>query len=489
MLFPTLDFAVFFLVVFALAWALRRMASARKTLLLVASYFFYGYWDWRFCFLLLGASLIAWVAGIAISGATGERARRGIVAVSVGVLLLILGFFKYYGFFLESLGDLLRGAGIERDLPLMAVILPVGISFFTFQAISYVVDVYRREIPAARSPLDLLLYVSFFPQLVAGPIVRAADFMPQLAERPRLTRFMLSYGLVLVLVGLLKKMVVANWLATHLVDDVFLVPESHDMPTLLLAAYGYAVQIYCDFSGYSDIAIGTAALLGYHFRENFRQPYRAASLQEFWRRWHISLSQWLRDCLYKPLGGSKSGRIATYRNLFLTMFLGGLWHGAAYNFVIWGAMHGAALGLERAARERFSPRPGGPRDAAFKRIAWAPRPWHGHGLVRFLAILATFHFVTLAWIFFRAENFTTATAYLSGLASLSGSFEAWTPFHLLLVFVPLAFHFTPHDLDMRCGRALRRWPALALAFGFAACLVLIQLISPPGTAPFIYFQF
>ncbi|MBO0902428.1 MBOAT family O-acyltransferase [Jiella sonneratiae] len=489
MLFPTLDFAVFFLVVFALAWAMRGTATPRKLFLLVASYFFYGYWDWRFCFLLFGASLIAYVAGLAIAACEAERGRRALVAAAVGLLLVVLGFFKYYDFFLQSLGDLLRQAGIERDLPLMVVILPVGISFFTFQAISYVVDVYRREIAPQRSPLDLLLYVSFFPQLVAGPIVRAADFMPQLAERPRLTRFMLSYGLVLVIVGLLKKMVIANWLATHLVDEVFLVPENYDAPTLLLAAYGYAVQIYCDFSGYSDIAIGTAALLGYHFRENFRQPYRAASLQEFWRRWHISLSQWLRDYLYKPLGGSRGGRFATYRNLFLTMFLGGLWHGAAYTFVIWGTMHGAMLGIERAVRERFSTRPDGPRDAAFKRIAWAPRPWHGHGLVRLAAILATFHFVTLAWIFFRSENLQTALAYLTGLASFAGTFEAWTPFHVVLVFLPLAFHFTPYDLDLRIGRALRRWPTLALALAFAAALVAIQLIAPPGTAPFIYFQF
>ncbi|ORE98976.1 MBOAT family protein [Aurantimonas sp. 22II-16-19i] len=489
MLFPTLDFAVFFLVVFALAWAMRTMASARKSLLLAASYVFYGYWDWRFCFLLLAASLIAWVAGLAIDRTDGERQRRAVVGASVGLLLVILGFFKYYGFFLESLGDVLRQLGVARDLPLMAVILPVGISFFTFQAISYIVDVYRREIPAQRSPLDLLLYVSFFPQLVAGPIVRARDFLPQLDERPRLTRFMLSYGLVLIVVGLLKKMVVANWLATHLVDDVFLVPDAHDTPTLLLAAYGYAVQIYCDFSGYSDMAIGTAALLGYHFRENFRQPYRAASLQEFWRRWHISLSEWLRDYLYKPLGGSRNGKLATYRNLFLTMFLGGLWHGAAYNFAIWGAMHGAALGLERAVRERLSPRHGSSPDAAFRRIARSPRPWHGHGIVRVLAVLATFHFVTLAWIFFRSADLQTALAYLSGLMAASGGFAAWTPFHLLLVFLPLAFHFTPHDLDLRCGRAIRRWPTALTALAFAFALVVIQWISPAGTAPFIYFQF
>lgn len=489
MLFPTLDFAVFFLAVFTLAWALRSKPVARKALLLFASYFFYGYWDWRFCFLLLGASLIAWLAGLALARTSSDTPRRWIVGIAVGLLLVILGFFKYFGFFLDSLGDMFRQFGIERDLPLMVVILPVGISFFTFQAISYVVDVYRDEIEAQRSPLDLLLYVSFFPQLVAGPIVRANDFLPQLRVRPRLTRFMLSYGLVLVVVGLVKKMVVANWLATHLVDDVFLVPDTYDTPTLILAAYGYAVQIYCDFSGYSDIAIGTAALLGYHFRENFRQPYRAASLQEFWRRWHISLSQWLRDYLYKPLGGSRGSHLATYRNLFLTMFLGGLWHGAAYNFVIWGAMHGAALGLERAVRERLTRRPGGPPDAAFKRIAWGPRPWHGRGLVSVIAVLATFHFVTLAWIFFRSESFETALAFLSGLAAMGGSFEAWTPFHLVLVFLPLAFHFTPHDLDLRLGRAIRRWPTAAIALAFAAGLVIIQLIAPPGTAPFIYFQF
>lgn len=487
MLFPTLDFAVFFVVVFAVAWAVRWRAVPRKAWLLVASYFFYGYWDWRFCFLLLSASLIAWGAGLAIDRTPDEGGRRRIVGGSVAVLLAILGVFKYYEFFITSLGDVLAGIGLERDLPLLAIVLPVGISFFTFQAISYVVDVYRGQIVSKRSPLDLLLYVSFFPQLVAGPIVRAADFLPQLERTPRLTRMMLASGLVLIAVGLLKKMVVANWLATHFVDDVFLQPAAYDTAMLLTAAYGYAVQIYCDFSGYSDIAIGTAMLLGYRFRENFRQPYRASTLQEFWRRWHISLSQWLRDYLYVPLGGNRLGPVKTYRNLFLTMFLGGLWHGAAWNFVIWGTLHGAVLGIERYGRRAL----GVERhpDAAFQRIAWLPRPVQAPGPWRVVGVVVTFHFVVLCWIFFRAQDFDTASRYIAGIAAMEGDFGAITAFQALLVAVPLLFHFTPADLDTRIARTLRRWPAWALALLFAAALLVIEWVAPPGTAPFIYFQF
>ena len=487
MLFPTLDFAIFFVVVFAAAWALRWRAVPRKAWLLAASYFFYGYWDWRFCFLLLTASLIAWGAGLAIARSPDLGRQKTIVGVSVAVLLAILGVFKYYEFFVTSLGDLLSGVGLERDLPLLAIVLPVGISFFTFQAISYVVDVFRGAVRAKRSPLDLLLYVSFFPQLVAGPIVRAADFLPQLEGTPRLTRYMLASGLTLIAVGLLKKMVVANWLATHFVDDVFLQPGAYDTAMLLTAVYGYAVQIYCDFSGYSDIAIGTALLLGYRFRENFHQPYRAATLQEFWRRWHISLSQWLRDYLYVPLGGNRRGPVMTYRNLFLTMFLGGLWHGAAWNFVIWGALHGAVLGIERFWRRRL----GVERhpDAAFKRIAWLPAPIAMPFVWKVVGVLVTFHFVCLCWIFFRAQDFQTASTLIAGIAAMEGDFSALTWFQILLVAVPLVFHFTPADLDTRIARGIRRWPAWALALLFAAALLVIEWIAPPGTAPFIYFQF
>src|SRR6478735_3971803 len=272
-------------------------------------------------------------------------------------------------------------AGYRQDPALMQVILPVGVSFFTFQGISYLVDVAKRRVPPA-SMLDILLLMSFFPHLVAGPIVRAADLVPQLQETPKLNRGMVSMGLLLIVWGLFKKAVIASELATRFVDPVFANPADHSALDLVLAAYGYAVQIYCDFSAYSDMAIGIAALLGYRFPRNFDQPYRAASLQEFWRRWHISLSAWLRDYLYIDALG---GKTRVYRNLILTMLLGGLWHGAAWTFVIWGALHGTALAAERA---------------------WSHSRWSGLvAIPRWGAIVLTFHVVTLGWIFFRAASF------------------------------------------------------------------------------------
>ena len=479
MLFPTLDFALFFFVVFGLAWALLDRAAPRKAMLLAASYFFYGYWDWRFCFLLATASVTAYLAGLFIASARSDLQRRWIIAGALTILLGILGFFKYYNFFLDSLGQLLAALGIERDLPLMVVVLPVGISFFTFQAISYILDVYRGDVAVRRSLVDLLLYISFFPQLVAGPIVRAADFLPQLDIRPVLTRAAVTFGLAMILVGLVKKMIIANWLATNFVDDVFLTPDIYDSAALLLAAYGYAIQIYCDFSGYSDIAIGTAALLGFHFHVNFRQPYRAASLQDFWRRWHISLSQWLRDYLYKPLGGSRHGRLNTYRNLLITMFLGGLWHGAAFTFVIWGMLHGVGLALERMVRGVWTRG----RSGTTAVVAG------GTGIWRVLAVIATFHFVTVGWIFFRSQDLDTALVYFSGLAAFTGSLAEITPFRLALVLIPFAFHFTPEDLTQRISRRLERVPAFVLAVLFALGLLIIEWTAVPGTAPFIYFQF
>jgi len=471
LLFPTLDFAIFFIAVFAVAWALRRHDGARRLWLLAVSYFFYGYWDWRFCFLLFFASFVAYAAGLALAGNADPRARNWIVGISVALLLVILGFFKYYGFFLSSLAPLLERFGLERDMLFLEIVLPVGISFFTFHAISYIVDVYRGDARARTSLTDILLYMSFFPPLVAGPIVRAAQFLPQLETRRRLTRRALAIGLVLCVVGLFKKMVVANYLAADLVDPVFFDPSAYPAPVLLFAAYGYAIQIYCDFSGYSDLAIGTAALLGYHLRPNFRQPYRSASLQEFWRRWHISLSSWLRDYLYKPLGGSRHGDAATYRNLLLTMLLGGLWHGASWTFVIWGAIHGVGLSLERWLRERF-----------------------GFGLSGsivgdVLAIVLTFHVVTAAWIFFRAESFDLAWSYFAGLGVFDGDTSMITPFLLALILIPLIFQFTPENLAERIARRIKAWPALALGIATGAAIVLVELIAPEGTAPFIYFQF
>jgi len=473
MLFPTIDFAVFFLAVFAGAWALHRRPVGRKLMLVAASYVFYGYWDWRFCLLLAGSSTVNWAAGRALGATDDPRRRKALVIAAVGANLAVLGLFKYYGFFIRSLNDLFYSLGLERELPFLEVILPVGISFFTFQGISYVVDVHRGAVRARRSLLDVLLYISFFPQLVAGPIVRAATFMPQIERPPDRDRVLATLGIVLILGGLFKKMVVANYLATEMVDLVFLDPFFYGPVDLLLAVYGYAVQIYCDFSAYSDIAIGTAALLGYRFPKNFDQPYRAQSLREFWRRWHISLSSFLRDYLFIPLGGSRPdarGRTRTARNLMITMLLGGVWHGAAWTFVFWGFLHGVGLVVERAL--------------GLGRIGGGRPVWR-----RLLAGVVVFHFVCLAWIFFRAETFGIALDYLAGFARLDAPVQFATPFVAVLLAVGMAGQFLPPDLPARTAARLHPLPPVAVGALAGLALAIIDALSPAGVAPFIYFQF
>lgn len=491
MLFPTLEFAIFFIIVFAVSWEIRDRYEARKLFLLGASYFFYGFWDWRFLGLLALSSGMNYAAGLLLSRTEDAQNRRLIVGVAVALNLSILGFFKYYGFFLEELGSILINLGIERDLPLMEIILPVGISFFTFQGISYVVDVYRREVAAVRSPIDLFLYISFFPQLVAGPIVRARDFLPQLEARPRLTQSMMAMGLVLIIVGLFKKMVIANYLATELADHVFFDPSAYGTIDLTIGLYAYAVQIYCDFSGYSDIAIGVAALLGYRFQRNFNQPYRAASLQEFWRRWHISLSQWLRDYLYKPLGGSRGGALMTARNLFLTMVLGGIWHGAAWTFIIWGVIHGTVLVVERWVRS-FQPISASYAVAegasgALPRLVFGARL--GGPLGRIVGVFVTFHVVCLAWIFFRSQSLEYAVMFLDGLSNWGEPVQLITPFLLVLVLASLVAHFLPDNFIDRVAARFEGLGALGMGVVFGTSLLFIEAMSPEGVAPFIYFQF
>ncbi len=485
MLFPTLSFGLFFIVVFALSWSLRNTDGLRKFALLAASYFFYGCWDWRFTALLAGSSSLNYIAGLALARAPSERARSIIAGVAVALNLLVLGAFKYYGFFIESLASLLDHVGLARDLPFLEVILPVGISFFTFHGISYVVDVRRREVEPVSSPLDLFLYISFFPQLVAGPIVRAAYFLPQLRQKPQLDAASLAYSVVLILLGLFKKTVVAGYLASDIVDQAFQDPSAYSAIDLVLACYAYAMQIYCDFSGYTDIAIGLAALLGYRFKANFNQPYRAASLREFWRRWHISLSEWLRDYLYKPLGGSKHGELATYRNLLLTMLLGGIWHGAAWNFVVWGGIHGTALAAERYFRSRWMP------DALARapgRVAQLLRSILG-GIGHICGIVLTFNIVCLAWIFFRSPDVGAAVGYLTRIAKGGTGLQLTTPFVLGLTGLTLAAQFLPTDSARPIARqieGLRGWHyGVLLGLGLA----VMRAIGPEGIAPFIYFQF
>ena len=466
MLFPTFDFLLFFIATVVVIAPFERLHRVRKLLLLVASYVFYAQWNWRFCFLLAGSSLVTYVAGLGIH--YDRRRARPYLALAVGLHLFVLAAFKYADLLVGAANTTLHEAGFAREMPFLGLILPVGISFFTFHGISYVMDVYRGDVAVCRRLEDMLLYLSFFPQLVAGPIVRASFFLPQLYA-PRPQRLPIGPPLMLILSGLVKKVVIANYVATGLVDPVFFDPTRFSSLELLLAAYGYAVQIYCDFSGYSDIAIGLAGLLGYRFPPNFNQPYRSTSFQEFWRRWHISLSSWLRDYLYKPLGGSRRGPVRTGINLAITMLLGGLWHGAAWKFVAWGGLHGAALGIERMLRPRN------------------PRPL---GLVgRVLATLLVFHAVCLAWIFFRADSWDTVSLYLGSLVALQGGAVQARLFPLALVALGLLIQFTPADWPIRVAARLVLVPDWALAAGAGVLVVMIDAMGPDGVAPFIYFQF
>jgi D-alanyl-lipoteichoic acid acyltransferase DltB (MBOAT superfamily) len=470
MLFPTLGFLLFFLVVAAAMAVLDTRFAAKKAVLVVASYYFYAQWDWRFCFLLAGSSALSYVAGLLIDGSPSRDRRRAVLAIAAALHLGLLGIFKYFDFFVSSANQLARLLGLEHELPFVEILLPVGISFFTFHGISYITDVYRGDVQVCRNPLDMLLYMSFFPQLVAGPIVRAAYFLPQLA-RPSAEPIPIGPALLLILSGLFKKVVIANYLATGLVDPVFSAPTSYGGPDLLLATYGYAVQIFCDFSAYSDMAIALAALLGFRFPANFNQPYRAQRLREFWQRWHISLSTWLRDYLYKPLGGNRYGRLKTYRNLLLTMLLGGLWHGAAWKFIAWGALHGGGLAVERMLE-----------------------PWIGRRSLspaaKIIATLVIFHFVCLGWIFFRAEDFAVASLYIGGFANGWGDgVQQAGPFVVALIALGLAGQFTPDALFDRAALAFARVPNWGLGAMAGIVVALTNALGPEGVAPFIYFRF
>jgi D-alanyl-lipoteichoic acid acyltransferase DltB (MBOAT superfamily) len=466
-LFPTLAFGVFFLFVYFTAWSLDRENGRRKLFLLLASWFFYAQWDWRFVALLIASAALNWGVAALIARSDEAGRRKLLVGLGVAANLLILGFFKYYGFFVEQAGELLARFGWERDLPLLEIVLPVGISFFTFQGISYVVDVHRGKTPPAKSLLDVMLLMSFFPHLVAGPIVRASDLLPQFDRVPRLTREMAAHGFLLIGWGLFKKTVIASELATRLVDPVFFDPSAYGALDLAAAVYAYAVQIYCDFSAYSDMAIGIAALLGYSFPRNFDQPYRARSMQDFWRRWHISLSSWLRDYLYVPLGGGRKGLVRSCLNVFITMLLGGLWHGAAWTFVAWGALHGGVQVIERLGRAAFGER----------RV-----------IPTWIGVIVTFHIVCLGWILFRSETFPMAMQVLAGL----GRFEAATlvtPFLLTLIVGGLAMHWLPPRAVEGFATWLKPAPSLTMGVLVGAAILLVEAVRPDGVAPFIYFQF
>jgi len=464
--FPTIEFAAFFLVVFVLSWLLMPHPRAWRPFILVASYVFYGWVDPRWVLLLVASSVINTFAAQVIarspSAVTRKRALTGAIVFDLGLLCV----FKYFGFFVSSMDDALDGIGLGSPLPLVQIVLPIGISFFTFQAISYVVDVYREDTRAA-SLGDVAILQAFFPHLVAGPIVRAEELLPQL-RTPRDPRDVLAGpGLLLIAGGLVKKTVVADELARRIVDPVFTDPSAHSGAEVLLAVYGFAAQIYCDFSGYTDMAIGLALLLGFVLPQNFDRPYMATSLRQFWHRWHMTLSRWLRDYLYVPLGGNRDGPRRTYRNLMLTMLLGGLWHGAAWTFVIWGGIHGTALAAERQLRERLG----------------APR------LPGWLAWLVTFHVVCLAWVFFRSPDLGIAFEVLGGVFS-SGPSPLVTLPVLFLTVVAIAVQAIPPGWWRQAESWLVARPAMGQGVALGLLVVAADAaVGEQGVAPFIYYQF
>jgi alginate O-acetyltransferase complex protein AlgI len=463
MLFPTVQFAIFFPIVLAISWALMSRPSLWKPFIIVASYIFYASASWRFCFLLAGVTAGNQLAAVLLHRTDDERRRRLIVGVAVALDLGVLGVFKYYSFFIQQFADVLGHVGLSPPLPLITIALPVGISFFTFQAISYVVDVKRRLVEPA-SWIDCTVYLSFFPHLVAGPIVRAREFLPQLASPRDPNRVAVGSGLALIALGVIEKVVIADYLARAVVDPVFAVPQAYTGPNLLIAAYAYTAQIYCDFSGYTNIAIGLALLMGYVFPQNFRSPYRATGFRDFWRRWHMTLSRFLRDFLYIPLGGNRGGRLATYRNLMITMILGGLWHGAAWTFVLWGAFQGAGLVTEHALGGRI------------RAPAWVK--W-----------FVTFHLIVFGWILFRSETIHLAGVFLSRLATV-GAPTLWTAPVVGAILVVIGLQLLPErPLERFQVRVERMRPAL-LGVGLAIVIVFASATVPTqGVPPFIYFRF
>jgi len=468
MLFIEFRFFWFFLAVFSVYWSLRENRP-RKIFLLICSYIFYAAWNWKFLFLLMASSALDYFVGRRLARTENPRARRGWLMLSLGMNLGTLAFFKYFNFFIASAAGFLGWLGLPANIHTLNIILPVGISFYTFHSMSYTIDVYRGKMRAVSSLLDVAAFIGFFPQMVAGPIVRAATFLPQLRTLRKFSEVDVRGALVLFLTGFIKKACVADSVAP-IVDRYFAAPGSFTAGSAWVGVTFYAVQVYCDFSGYTDMAIASAGLLGYELPVNFRFPFFARSLSDLWQRWHISLSSWLRDYLFIPLGGSRGPRWFVYRNIMITMLLGGLWHGAAWTMVIWGGLHGLGLVVQREWQRWTEP-------------CKLARPW-----MRGLGWALTVYWFCLAVIFFRAVNLPDALLAARGFALFRSAgpqdLGAW----MLWIVVALGI---VHWLNFR-GVFSNWWrrgsdPVFSVGYGCAAATVL--LFIPPHYTPFIYFQF
>lgn len=488
MLFSSGLFFFLFIGFLIIYMSLRKHTLARFIYVTLFSLYFYykssGIW---FILLIFTATCDFFIAQ-AIIRIVQQNKKKLLVILSLCINLGMLAYFKYFNFLYELIVSMGNQIGhLFGNVPLqemtyhrMDIFLPVGISFFTFQSLSYVIDTYRGKLQPLTRWIDYLFYVSFFPQLVAGPIVRARDFIPQMYKKLTVSRAEFGEGLFLFICGLFKKAVISDYISMNFVDRIFDAPLLYTGLENLMGVYGYALQIYCDFSGYSDMAIGIALLLGFRFNTNFDSPYQSATITEFWRRWHISLSSWLKDYLYISLGGNRKGKIRTYINLMITMLLGGLWHGASMNFVIWGGLHGAALAVHKFVMGRFS---------SFKQLGSEMAVWR-----RLLGILFTFHLVCLGWILFRADSMQTAGEILT---------QIFTNFHpevfmqfvdgykgvFFLMVLGYLLHFTPKRLDQAVQDMVTRSPLFIQAVILVIVIFIVIQLKSAGVQPFIYFQF
>ena len=489
MLFNSLDFAIFFPIVFVLYWLVARNVRWRNILILSASYVFYGWWDWRFLFLIIISSIVDYIVGLQLHKSGNNRKRGALLLFSLMVNLGFLIYFKYANFFIETFVDSFRLFGMELQKPTLDIILPVGISFYTFQTLSYTIDIYRKRLEPTRNWLAFFSFVAFFPQLVAGPIERASHLLPQFYKAYKFDYQAVRSGLLLMAFGLFKKMVIADRVS-ELVNYVYNDAGQFGGYEVVIATFFFAVQIYCDFSGYSDIAIGLSRTLGFDLMKNFDSPYFSKSITEFWRRWHISLSTWFRDYVYISLGGNRKGKIRVYINLIIVFLVSGLWHGAAMTFIIWGAVHAVFIVVEKA----FQPA----RDRIFASIGVSLNAW----FTRFVFMIFTFVIVCFAWVFFRANSVADAFSIVGstfqnnysevfnqGLYNLGMSrvdfIASIVAIVLLVVFEVVHKRFNATRLLLSRGFVVRWAAYLVIVF----VLLIFGIYGDSAPKEFIYFQF
>ncbi len=454
---------------------MKKQNRLRVIYVILFSYYFYYKSSGEYFILLFIVSLFDFIIAKVMSSSSGKLKRKAWLIFSIVVNLGLLGYFKYTNFFYELYCDV-----STRTFKPFDIFLPIGISFFTFQSMSYTIDIYRGEIKALKNFWDYAFFVSFFPQLVAGPIVRAKEFLPQIHKPLYVDKEMFGRGLFLIMIGLFKKAVISDYISLNFVDRIFDAPALYSGIENLFGVYGYTLQIYCDFSGYSDMAIGIALLLGFRFNLNFDSPYKAATITEFWRRWHISLSSWLRDYLYISLGGNRKGKIRTYFNLFITMVLGGLWHGASLRFLCWGAFHGISLALHKLLMSIFP---------SMKKSGDEMKPvW------RILGIILTFHLVSFGWIFFRATSFQIA---IDMMRQITTSFHPELflkliqgyPYVFAFMFLGFILHFTPKSWGNFSQQCITKMPLVLTAIIIVTIIFLVMQTKSLNIQPFIYFQF